>query len=85
MSQIHARHKPAVSVAATSIVIGLVATHDAVWPANGKSASIAVMSDVIVNDSVCRPYFQTINGPPSAFLRSIVTGAPIATDIAADS
>ena len=44
--------------------------------------AIVVMSDVIVNHSVGRPYFKTIDRPPSSSLRSIVTGTAAATGIA---
>ena len=60
-SQIHARHKTAMSVAAASVVKGLVANYDAVWSAYGKSTAIVVMGGVVINHSVRGPYFKTID------------------------
>ena len=69
---------------APPVTIGFVPDDYAVLSTDGKPTTVVVMSDVIVNHSVGRPYFKTIDRPPSSSLRSIVTGTAATTDIARD-
>ena len=81
---IYARNEPGVSVTPAPVVIGFVPHDDAVLSADGKSTTVVVMGDVVINHRIRRPYFKTIDRPPSSSLRSIVTGTATATDVARD-
>ena len=81
---IYARNEPGVPGTPPPVTIGFVPDDYAVLSTDGKPTTVVVMSDVIVNHSVGRPYFKTIDRPPSSSLRSIVTGTAATTDIARD-
>jgi hypothetical protein len=69
-------------MAAADVIIGLIPDDYAVLPANGESAPIVVMGDVVTNYRIRCPYFKSIHQPPFPCLRIIITRTPFATDVA---
>ena len=82
LSWVYARIEPGVPMVPAPVIIGFVADHDAVLSANGESAAVVVMGDVIINHRIRCPYFKSIHRPPFPSLRIIITGTPFATDVA---
>src|SRR5437667_4272985 len=81
-SWIYARIEPGVPMAPAPVIIGFIPDHYAVLSANGESAAIVIMGDVVTNYRIRCPYFKSIHRPPSPSLRSIKAGTPTATDVA---
>src|SRR4051794_19694658 len=65
----------------TSVIIGLISDDYAVLAANGESAPVVIMGDVVTNYRIGCPYFKSIHRPPFPLLRIIITGTPVATDV----
>ena len=82
LSQVYARIEPGVPTVPAPVIIGLVPDDYAVLSANGESAAVVVMRDVITNYRIRCPYLKSIDRPPSSCLRIIVTGTPFAADVA---
>ena len=81
---IYARNEPGVPGTPPPVIIGFVPDDYAVLSTDGKSTTVVIMRDVIVNHRIWSPYFEAIYRPPPSSLGSIITGTAIATDITRD-
>src|SRR6266568_3931177 len=79
---IYARIESGVPRAHAAVIIGFIPDHYAALSANGESAAVVVMGDVVTNYRIRCPYFKSIHRPPFPCLRIIITGTPSATDVA---
>src|SRR5258705_7157463 len=65
-----------------SVIICFVAAQNGVWSADGESAAVVIMGDIVINYRIRCPYFKSIHRPPFACLRGVKPRAAVATNVA---